>query len=82
MAAVNKLEVLAKEHGKTPLEFLAGEFYKHGSQLEMAKALKVSPSTVRHWILSLGLIEKPALFLVNTGIQLSEKGKQMVRNRS
>lgn len=79
MAARNKLDGLAKQHGKTPLEWLAGEFYKHGSMAGVAKAHGVAPSTVRYWMLTLGVTEKSVLVLNNTGYQLSPKGKQMVR---
>jgi hypothetical protein len=79
MAAQSKLEALAQEHGKSPMEFVVSEFYRHGSQAAMAKALKVSASTIRYWMMSLGISEKNVLVLDNSGYQLSPRGKQMIR---
>jgi transposase-like protein len=79
MATESKLEALARQAGKSPLQFLAGQFYEHGSITAVARALEVSPSTVRYWMMTLDVAEKSVLVLRSTGFQLTEKGRQMIK---
>jgi plasmid maintenance system antidote protein VapI len=82
MAAPNKLKEIARERGKSQVAVLAEEFEKHGTQTGVAKALGVSQSTVKYWLMSHGLTEKTVLVLRSTGYQLSPEGQQMIRSRA
>lgn len=75
MAAKSKLEEFAAQAGTTPFRFLVSQYYKHGSQSAMAKALTVSPSTVRLWLMEHNLEERTVLVQAVTGFQITKEGQ-------
>jgi len=75
MAAESKLKELAQQRGKSEMEVFCEEFYKHGSRQAMAAALEVAPSTIKYWMMSLGLTERAVLVQMTSGLQLTAKAR-------